>query len=174
MKILENSIIKLRDTEPKDIDFLFNTENDTDLWEISNTVKPFSKYVLKQYIETSHLDIFTVKQVRFIIETLKDKKSVGLAELFDYEPVHMRAGIGIHIIKDEQRKGYAKQALSLLIRYCGEVLRLNQIYCNISVDNTASIKLFEKAGFKLSGKKEQWLNTKYGFKDVLFYQLLLR
>jgi len=96
-----------------------------------------------------------------------------MIDLFDYDPIHLRAGIGINIIEGEQRKKYAENALIVLKEYCSTILRLNQIYCNISSDNSASIKLFEKVGFKLSGKKEKWLNTSTGFKDVLFYQLIL-
>ncbi len=172
MKHLQNTIIKLRALEPKDLNFLFNTENNIDLWEVSSTTKPFSKFILEDYIKNSHNDIFTTKQVRFIIETFHKKKVVGMIDLFDYEPIHLRAGVGINIIETEQRKAYAENALIVLKDYCFNILRLNQIYCNISADNKASIKLFEKVGFKLSGKKEQWVNTSEGFKDVLFYQLL--
>ncbi len=172
MNALENSVIKLRNLEPEDIDFLYQTENDIELWEISNTVKPYSKYTLQKYIENSHLDIFTTKQVRFIIEKNSDKKIAGLIELFDYDPIHMRAGIGINILKNEQRNNYAEESLHLIIVYCQTILRLNQIYCNISSDNIASIKLFEKTGFEHTGTKKQWLNTGEGFKDVLFYQLI--
>ena len=173
MEYLQNAIIKLRALEPKDINFLFNTENNINLWEVSNTTKPFSKFILEDYIKNSHKDIFTTKQVRFIIETINEKKVVGMIDLFDYEPIHLRAGVGINIIENEQRNSYAENALIVLKEYCFNILRLNQIYCNISADNKSSIRLFEKVGFKLSGKKEQWLNTSEGFKDILFYQLFL-
>jgi len=172
MNALENSVIKLRSLEPNDLDFLYRTENNIELWEVSNTLKPFSKYTLQKYIDNAHLDISVAKQVRFVVETHLEKTLVGLIELFDYEPIHMRAGIGIHIVKSEQRKKYAENALQVLIPYCFDILRLNQIYCDISIDNFASIKLFEKSGFKHTGTKKQWLNTEKGFKDVLFYQLI--
>ena len=173
MKALENLTIRLRSIELSDLDFLYQTENNIELWEISNTVNPYSKYVLEEFIKNSHKDIFTTKQVRFIIETTVEKKIVGLVDLFDYDPIHLRAGIGIYILETEQKKNFAKNALIVLKEYCSTILRLNQIYCNISSDNAASINLFEKIGFKLSGKKEKWLNTSDGFKDVLFYQLIL-
>lgn len=173
MKSIKKPKIRLRAIEPKDIDFLYDTENNIDLWELSNTTNPFSKYILEKYLNNSHKDIFTTKQVRFVIESIKEKKVVGMIDLFDYEPIHLRAGVGINIIKNEQRKNYAESALIILKEYCFNILRLNQVYCNISSDNKASIKLFEKVGFKFSGKKKQWLNTSEGFKDVLFYQLFL-
>ncbi len=168
--MLENSVVKLRGLEQSDIDFLYETENDISLWEVSNTVKPYSKYVLEHYLKNSHLDIFTVKQVRLAVESVNDGSFAGFAELFDYEPVHMRAGIGIVIKESERRKRYAENTLDLIKVYCKDILRLNQIYCNIGADNHISIRLFEKSGFEYSGIKKQWLNTSEGFKDVLFYQ----
>ena len=173
MKTLENLAIRLRSPELKDLDFLYQTENNIELWELSNTVSPYSKYVLEEYIKNAHKDIFTIKQVRFMIETVVEKNIVGMVDLFDYDPIHLRAGIGINIIDSEQRKNYAENTLIVIIEYCSSILRLNQIYCNIGSDNIASIKLFEKIGFKLSGRKEKWLNTSKGYKDVLFYQLIL-
>ncbi len=170
---VENSLIKLRNLEVYDIDFLSDIENDPDLWEVSNTNIFFSEKVLKKHIEDSKKDIFIANQARFIIENIRNKKQLGLIDLFDFNPTHLRAGIGIVISKSERRKKYAENAINLLKDYCSKILRLNQIYCNISYDNFASIKLFEKAGFKLTGKKEQWINTSEGFKDVLFYQLIL-
>ena len=43
--------IQLRALEPSDLDFLYDLENDQCLWTVSNTLVPFSKYTLKEYIE---------------------------------------------------------------------------------------------------------------------------
>lgn len=55
---------KLRALEPEDIDFLYNIENQEDLWEVSQTHLPFSKYILKKYIENANQDIYETKQFR--------------------------------------------------------------------------------------------------------------
>ena len=170
---LQNNIVKLRQLELGDINYLYNTENNTVFWEVSNTTKPFSKFVLEEYIKNSHEDIFTSKQVRFIIENIAEQKIVGMIDLFDYDPIHLRAGVGIVINESDRRNNYALNALNVISEYSYNTLRLNQLYCNISESNKNSILLFEKCGFKLTGKKEQWLNTSDGFKDVLFYQKIL-
>ena len=172
MKTLENSVIRLRSIELSDIDFLFSVENNQDNWEQSNTLTPFSKHILKEYIKNSHLDIFTTKQLRLAIESVDEKKTAGFIDLFDYDPFHLRAGIGIVITEKERRKHYASNALTLLTDYSFKVLKLNQLYCNISEDNNKSLELFKKSGFKISGKKLEWINTETGFKDVYFLQLI--
>ncbi|MBN2681601.1 MAG: GNAT family N-acetyltransferase [Bacteroidales bacterium] len=171
--ILENGKIRLRAIEPEDLDLLFKWENNSSIWNVSNTLTPFSKHVLKQYLENSHLDIFQTKQFRFIIETI-DGKAIGTIDLFDFDPFHSRAGIGILIAdKSSRNKGFGSDALNLLIKYSEKVLQLNQLYCNITKDNTLSLKLFEKAGFEKNGLKKNWIKTSNGYIDEYFLQLML-
>ncbi len=169
--MLSDNKINLRTLEPADIDILYKWENNTEIWEVSNTVTPFSKYILEKYIENSHVGIFASQELRLIIETQETGKIVGCIDLFDYEPIHLRAGVGILINeKKDREKGYAEASLKLIIKYASEVLFLNQLYCNISEDNIKSLNLFQKLGFKITGTKKQWINTGTDFKDEHFLQ----
>lgn len=170
---LELGKIRLRALEPEDIDILFEWENDTEIWEISNTCEPFSKYILAKYIKDSQRDIYESKQIRLVIETL-DGVAVGAIDLFDFDPFHFRAGVGILIHNKNDRKlGYATDALELLCKYSLEYLRLHQLYANITEDNIASIHLFKKVGFALVGIKKDWRRTANGWKNELLFQKIL-
>ncbi|MHC1705530.1 MAG: GNAT family N-acetyltransferase [Tenuifilaceae bacterium] len=174
---LENSIVKLRAPELPDIDLLYVWENNMEIWKASNTITPFSRFVLKKYIETSHLDIWETKQLRLIIEA-KNQSSlmfvpVGLVDLFDFDPFHQRAGVGILIANKEYRqKGYATEALKLLIRYAFETLQIHQLYCNISSENTISLQLFQNSGFEVIGAKKDWIKTINGWQDEVLLQIV--
>ena len=168
---LSGSHISLRALEPSDIDLLYKWENDTSIWKVSSTLVPFSKHILEQYILTSHQDIFTSKQLRLIIQK-SDGKAVGTIDLFDFDPQHSRAGIGVLIAEDaDKRMGYASEALELLTEYCFKTLDLNQIYCNVAKDNEASIKLFMKFNFEITGIKKQWIRDGKTFADEYLMQL---
>lgn len=163
----------LRAIEPEDLETLYLWENDPEIWHMSNTLVPFSKMVLAAYLETAHLDIFTTKQVRFMI-CLPDNTPIGCIDLFDYEPLHKRAGIGILVASASNRnKGIASDALKIMKNYCKQTLLLNQVYCNIGVGNTGSIQLFEKSGFVKNGLKKDWVLTSEGYTDEYFYQCIL-
>jgi diamine N-acetyltransferase len=162
----------LRALEPEDLEFLYQMENDESFWEISHTQKPFSRYMLKQYLESAHLDIYETKQLRFIIEETATKKQVGMIDLFDYNPQHKRAGVGILIHPDFQKKGFASEALSLLINYSFSQLQLQQLYANITSDNMQSISLFKKHNFFKVGLKKDWILSKGKFKDEVLFQLI--
>ena len=172
--LLKNNKVTLRALEPEDLEFLYACENNTEIWNISNTLAPFSKFILKQYIENSHHDIYTNKQLRLIItETAKSDNTLGAIDLFDFDPYNMRAGVGILIHKDSDRdKGYASAALNILINYCFKHLKLHQLYCNISDSNKRSIHLFEKAGFVKCGEKKDWLKTENEWENELVFQFI--
>ena len=162
----------LRPIEPEDLDFLYPIENNEFFWEVSHTQAPFSRYVLKQYLENAHLDIYETKQFRFIIEEISDKKQVGMIDLFDFNPQHKRVGVGILIHPYYQNRGFASEALNILIDYTFSYLHVHQIYANITADNTKSLALFEKHRFKKIGVKKDWILSKGKYKDEILFQLI--
>lgn len=172
--MLENENIILRAIEPEDIDLLYKWENDRALWEVSTTIAPFSKYILKKYIENAHLDLFEAKQLRLMIVSKSDgNKTVGAIDLFDFEPYHGRAGVGILVYeKNDRQKGYASSALNLIIDYAFNTLDLRQLYCNITTDNISSKNLFSNLGFEIIGIKKDWLKTCNAWKDEYLMQLI--
>ncbi len=175
MLLLENENIKLRAIEPSDLEIIYEWENNTEIWNVSNTLSPFSRHILQQYIENSHLDLIESKQLRLIIE-LKSEFNIpiGTVDLFDVDFINSRAGIGILVAMPEHRnKGYASQTLEILHKYCKIHLNISQLYCNIQKDNNLSINLFEKQGYELTGVKKKWKKTHDGWVDVLFYQYWL-
>ena len=122
MSTLLGKNINLRALEPEDLDFLFDTENDESLWEISSTQTPYSKYTLQKYIENAHQDIYEAKQYRFVICDTKSMP-VGMIDLFDFNPQHQRVGIGILINSKYRTKGYGSEALKMIIDYAFTYLR---------------------------------------------------
>lgn len=171
MNKLTGQIISLRALEVEDLNFLYATENDESFWEISSTQIPFSKYVLKKYIENSHQDIYEAKQFRFVICNL-DNEPVGMVDLFDFNPQHKRVGVGILILPQHQENGYASEALSLITNYAFTYLDVHQIYANVTADNHKSMHLFKKAGFRKAGLKKDWIYSNGTFKDEILYQLI--
>lgn len=169
---LKGDKIYLRALEPEDLDFIHSIENDEAIWELSHTQAPYSKYILKQYLEQSHKDIYEVKQLRLVISDYNDKP-LGLIDIFDFDFKNKRAGVGI-VIKEEKNKGkgIGKAALTLLIDYSFKTLHLHQLYCNVSESNKASMKLFKGLGFQIVGLKKDWTYTNKKFENEYLLQLI--
>jgi diamine N-acetyltransferase len=171
----ENNIL-LRALEPFDLETLYKWENDQEIWRVSNTIIPYSRYILQKYIEDSHRDLYETKQLRLMIDSVdadENQVSVGAVDLFDFDPFHLRAGIGILIGEKKLRnKGLASIALTEIIRYSFEKLQLHQLYANITIDNEASLHVFQKAGFTNCGIKKDWIKIPGGFLDEAIFQLI--
>lgn len=173
MLTLSGENIYLRALEPEDLDFVHAVENDESIWEFSNTQTPYSKFLIKQYLENAHQDIYEAKQLRLAICLQSTFDAIGLIDLFDFDPRNQRAGIGI-IIKDmaERGNGYGSQALELLIKYSFSQLGLHQLYANIDPENANSVALFTKFGFAEIGVKREWNRVNGTFRDEKLFQLI--
>jgi diamine N-acetyltransferase len=165
--------IKLRALEPEDLELLYEWENNDSNWLISNTISPFSKYILKQYLESSHKNIYETGQLRLMIDKIPDLITIGTIDIFDFDPFHKRAGLGILIANEAyRRKGYASMALTCLIEYCFKTLQLHQLYCNILGNNCESMELFKKHGFVQTGQRKDWIKSSSNYFDEYFFQLI--
>ncbi len=170
MVTLQGNQVYLRALEKKDLDFLYQLENDTENWEISGTQTPYSKDVLQLYLDNAHLDIYEVKQLRLVICS-QDHQSIGLIDLFEFEPYHQRVGLGIIIQDTEMRnKGIGKEAIQLVIEYAFQTLGVKQVYANILEENKPSLHLFEKLGFVSIGIKKDWIRSGKSFKNEILLQ----
>ncbi|CAI8376055.1 MAG: Spermidine N(1)-acetyltransferase [Cryomorphaceae bacterium] len=154
--MLESSLISLRTLEINDLDFLFSLENDKSIWSVSGTTEPFSLSQLANYITHATEDIAISEQFRFVIDW--NGKAVGCIDLYDYNFIKQNASVGIVILKQYRRKGFAKQSLTLLIKYAWEKLNLKQLHTEISSSNKESLALFHSGGFEMVQHNNYVLN----------------
>ena len=172
---LQGPNINLRAPEPSDLEFLYEIENDSSVWNFGNTLVPYSRFQIEQYLLSVQHDIFSEKQLHLMIETRTKgmhNQCIGTVDLFEYDPHHQRAGIGIVIIESEREKGFAAEALDLIIDYGFNILKLHQLYCTISANNKKSLMLFEKKGFIPCGVKQDWRLEEGEWVDEIMLQLL--
>ena len=171
MNTLKGKNIFLRALELEDINYLFSIENNEKYWSISDSQIPFSKYLLNRYLKNSHMDIYEAKQLRLVITDFK-KNTIGLIDLFDIDFKNNRAGVAIIINEKMRNKGFAKEALEMLIKYSKTHLSLHQLYCNILEDNTHSVNLFKSVQFKEVGLKKDWIKFDGKYKNEMLLQLI--
>ena len=165
--------VRLRALEPDDLEFLYALENDPTIWGVSDTMAPVSRQALREYLAHATSDLYVVQQLRLVVTTEISSSPVGVVDLFDYNALHQRAGLGITILASERRHGYARQALELMKTHARDVLRLHQLYATVDVTNSASMRLFRAAGFRRVGTRYGWLRTASGWADAVEWQCLL-
>ncbi|MDR1369091.1 MAG: GNAT family N-acetyltransferase [Dysgonamonadaceae bacterium] len=172
MALLENDLIRLRALEPEDLDALFRWENDSDLWAYGSALAPYSKFALREYISEARHDIFQSRQLRLMIVLKENDSTAGAIDLYDFDPMNLRAGVGILLDSAHRGKGLGFHVLKLLEDYAFNFLFLKQLYAYIPQKNTASMKLFTRCGYKQTACLNQWLKCGDHFENVNVLQLI--
>ena len=171
MDLLQFDGYRLRAPEPEDLDCMMQFENTPAMWEVGCASGPYSRFHLKQYIESCRNDLYADRQLRLMIE--KDGgEVVGIADLFGFEPFHNRAEVGIVVSEAHRGRGIARRALDCLSHHAFRHLGLHQLVAYIEAGNTASRKLFDKCGFKETACLKDWIRSGESYTDVVLMQLL--
>lgn len=165
-------MISLRALEPDDLELLYQLENDTSLWSVSDTNVPYSHQLLRDFILRTTGDIYTDKQLRLMI--VLGEEPIGTADLVNFNPQHLRAEVGITILPKYRQQGYATQALAQLLHYADTILHLHQLYAIVPADNPPSLHLFLRSGFTHTATLPDWLRTQHGFVAAELFSKELR
>ncbi len=171
--VLEDDKIILRAVEPTDLDVLYKWENDTAMWKVGASIAPFSRKVLWDYINNYTPDIYTSQQLRLMVELKETGEAIGTLDFYDFDFQNRRAGIGVLIDSGHSGKGYGTRALNLATEYGTRFIGLHQMWATIPIDNTVSVSLFKKCGYKMCGRLRSWLRRGKSYCDVYFMQLLV-
>ena len=166
---IENDKIALRSTEPDDAAQIYAWENDRSIWRVSGTFMPYTHFQIEQFLLNNN-DLLSQQQLRLMV--CLDGTDIGCIDIFDYDAINERAGIGILIDSRYRHQGYAHKTLSLLIEYLFNNLMLKQVHCTVDATNKESLQLFKSLGFELCGCRKQWIKTPDGFIDEFMFQLI--
>lgn len=113
----------------------------------------------KQWIENANQD--KTKNVKLAICMIENHKYIGNIYLTGIDHFNKKSGVGIFIGDSKyHNKGYASEALKLIMEHAFIDLGLQRIESKQFTSNIASIKLHEKCGFIKEG-----ILRKYFFKD---------
>jgi [ribosomal protein S5]-alanine N-acetyltransferase len=92
--------------------------------------------------------------VTFGILELESKRLIGTCSLMEINPVNGIATLGIGIGEPEcLGKGYGTEAVRLLVEYGMFFLNLHNIKLEVFGFNPRAIRAYEKAGFRLVGRR---------------------
>ena len=171
MELLQKNGYRLRAPEPEDLGVMMQFENTPSLWEVSTPTGPYSRFYLKQYIETNKNELYEDRQLRLMIES-PEKRVVGIIDLFNFEPFHSKAEVGIVIGEAHRGQGIGELVLLLLQEHCFDYLGIHQLYAHIDVTNTPCRTLFNKCGFEECAYLKGWMRQGKNYRDVVMVQLI--
>ena len=108
----------------------------------------------------------------FSIDKTENNNFVGLIAINLGKTNYKTAEVWFKIHKDHWRKGYTTEALTRLLDFGFNDLKLHRIEAGCAVENIASIKTLEKVGFTREGMKRKKLPIRGEWKDNFFYGIL--
>ena len=164
--------VKLRALEPEDIEVIYLWENDASVWDSSEAHVPYSRHNLTQYILTASTgDIYADRQLRLIGES--EGKAVGCVDLYDFDPYHHRAGIGLLVDSAVRRQGYATAIVAAMLDFCKRELQLHLLYCDVAESNVSSLSVMQGSGFSIVGRRRDWLWMHDHYESALALEKIL-
>ena len=102
-----------------------------------------------------------------------DDQTIGLVTLADLDPFSGNAELGIMLASASfRKKGYASEAIGLILDYAFGELRLHRLFVRVAPENNASTRLFESFGFQKEGRIRDAMRRGDRYVDLLLYGLL--
>ena len=82
---------------------------------------------------------------------------VGTVTLCQWDRDNRRAEVGYMLSRDHWGRGYAREAVHAVLRFAFERLDLHRVEADVHPDNSASLRLLERLGFRHEGLlRERW------------------
>lgn len=169
MNIYGNKVV-LRAMEKSDCELAREMFNDPEIEKlVIGWSFPLSEYSQEQWFMNHHAD---QNNFRFVIETPEDGK-VGIATLTDIDWKNRRAVHGIKLAKGKNRsKGIGTDTVMAIMRYAFDELGFHRLDGSWFEDNTASIRLYTRLGWKAEGIRREYIYKGGVYKDLVMVGIL--
>lgn len=173
-KYWEGRLIRLRGVEPEDAEAHYQLNQQDDISRFQWVMNPpVSRAGTRRWAEEAAVhrpegDAFTAQ-----METLVDGTLVGGIATYHCDP---RSGVfsyGLHVDEAHRGRGYAREAICLVMRYFFQELRYQKCNVDVMEINEPSRRLHEALGFQLEGRRRRVVFTHGRHSDMLEYGMTL-
>lgn len=108
----------------------------------------------------------------WVIAERGNLRYLGQVSLIWVDHLHRKAEMTLVMAPDQAGKGYAREGLSLALRFAFEKLNLHRVYLKTVADNERAVRLYEGCGFRTEGRLREELFLDGRYADVLVMGLL--
>ncbi len=165
----EGKLVRLRAIEPEDARYLMHWNEDSEMaCNLEFTWPPQSSVAVAEWVAQQSRKQMENDTFYWIIEN-RDKEVVGSIDTHHADHRSGSFSYGINIDSDHQRKGYASEAIYLVLKYYFEELRYQKVTVRVHGNNEASAALHEKLGFTREGVNRRMLFNHGKYEDLLWY-----
>lgn len=161
--------VLLRALEPSDIEQILTWENNPDHWKFGPRYAPFSRDMMRQYLEAAKRDFWEVGQMRWMIEDAK-ATPLGLIDIYDAQPIHQHASVGLLVDPEMRGRGIGTAALKALEQWAVQHALIRSLRAEMLSVNHAARSTFAAAGYREVGSLKGWYHLADGWHDVVIMQ----
>jgi len=172
LPIIDTPRLRLRSIAAADIDNVYDIYSNPEVMRYWSTPPLANKDAARDLISEIGEGIERHDMLKWGIALRADDKLIGNVTLFHIELTHHRAEIGYAQGRAYWGHGYMREALTAVINYSFETLKLHRIEADVDPRNNASVRTLERLGFRREGYlRERW-QVSGEIQDALFYGLL--
>ncbi|MFL5737469.1 MAG: GNAT family N-acetyltransferase [Actinomycetota bacterium] len=145
---LEGALVRLRAPEPADVSQLNTMFDDPDVLAGLQLAMPQPLAGFREWAEWSRT---SERQQAFAIETLDDRRAVGMCSLDTIDARTRTADFGIWIGKPFWGRGYGTDATRTACRFGLRYMNLQRISLSVYATNEKAERVYERVGFRREG-----------------------
>lgn len=159
--------VDLRSMEPEDMAVVRSWINDERITAYQQSRLPTDAGSQESWFTRTRED---ASKLKLIIEA-KEDGPVGMASLMKIDQKNKNCEVGVYVSSDAQKKGFAREALGLLLGFAFGEWNMRKVYAQILDFNVPSQRLFQSLGFVLEGTLKDDVFTNNQFRSTLLFAL---
>ena len=168
---LKGERVRLRPTEQDDLKDLFAWFNNPEAWGEYEDFRPIDWFAFEK--SEKERESAPEKGGRFIIERNEGRVKIGVMVHFPAHRLLKGVEIGYAITQPQERgKGYATEALGLLVDYLFNNQDIQRIQATSDTRNDPSHMVLTKCGFKKEGELRKVRFVGGAYRNYYIYSLL--
>lgn len=144
---LESDRLIYREVNSEDVEEIFKIYSDPEVakydWFRPINTKNDALSIINRYKE----EFKNKEEITWGVARKNDNKIIGYCNLGSFDDDSIRSEIGYGFIREEWNKGYATEAIKVLVKFGFEVMNFNRIEATVTLGNDASVKALKKANF---------------------------
>ena len=170
--VLTTARLRLRALLPADRDAVFAIRGDPEV-QRHNADAMQREDEAAHFIESRALDYKARRGVFWGVTRLGEARVIGSVSLYHWNHRHQHAEIGYELARACWGQGLAAEAVQAVVGFAFERLLVHRVEAVTIADNLRSVRLLERLGFRLEGRRRDFLRQNDGaYLDSAIYGLL--
>jgi ribosomal-protein-alanine N-acetyltransferase len=171
---LESENLIFREVNLEDVDEIFKIYSDPEVakydWYRPIVTREDALSIINRYKR----EFRDKEEITWGVARKNDNKIIGYCCFGNFNDASRRSEIGYGFNRGEWNKGYATEAIKVLVKFGFEIMDFNRIEATVTLGNDASVRALKKANFLQEGIVRERSIMKGKFEDDVILAIIKR